>query len=99
VLKVEVGAWFVLRDHPRESGLAALAGTQESRDWVNPENTGNALERVRTGDHTWNISLKIVISSKDFQGNSSNRSRDIILVFARQGGMIGFSGPEDPSFS
>jgi len=51
VLKVEIDVWFVLRDHLRKSCLAALARAQKSRDWVNAENTGNALERVRTRDH------------------------------------------------
>jgi hypothetical protein len=51
VLKVEIGAWFVLRDHLRQSCLAALARTQKGCDWVNAENTSNALERVRARNH------------------------------------------------
>ena len=40
-----------LRDHPGKSCLAALARTQKSCDWVNAENTSNALERVRARNH------------------------------------------------
>ena len=55
VLKIEIGAWFALRDHPRKGCLAALTRTQKSRDGVNAENTGNALERIRARYHGQNI--------------------------------------------
>ena len=49
MLKVEIGVWFVLRDHPRKRGLAALARTQKSRNGVNAENAGNALSALGRG--------------------------------------------------
>jgi len=68
VFKVEIGARLALCDHPSERGLPALARAKKGRYRMDPEDSGNAVECMRTWNHNDILSLKIVMSSEDFQG-------------------------------
>lgn len=67
ILKIEIRAWFALHDHLGQSRLAALARAEESHDRMDTESTGNLIKNIRAWDHVRIISLKILMSSEDFQ--------------------------------
>jgi hypothetical protein len=61
-------AGFTLCQHSCEGRLATLARAKESRNRVHVEGTGDVFEGFWSWYHSHIISLKIGMSSNDFQG-------------------------------
>jgi len=67
VFKVEIGAWFVVRDHSCQGGLSTLARAKKGHDGMDAKGLVNAFQCMGTGNHRDILSLKIIMSSDDFQ--------------------------------
>jgi len=67
VFQVKVRACLLLGNHSCQRGLAALTGAKKGSDWMDAESALNLVDCPWALYHMFMISLKIGMSSADFQ--------------------------------